>query len=79
MTEAGTGGRWGSPRDRLRLLALGACLAVMNSAFYLALDRLPISRVAAIEFVGTTGVALYGLRTRRNYTALALAVVGVLI
>src|SRR3954451_19909487 len=27
-------------RERLLLLALGACLAVMNSAFYLALDRL---------------------------------------
>ncbi len=68
-----------SPRDRLLLLALGACLAVMNSAFYLALDRLPISLVAAIEFVGTIGVALYGLRTRRNFAALALTIAGVFI
>ena len=51
----------------------------MNTAFYLALDRLPMSMVAAIEFVGTTGVALYGVRTRRNVAALALAVVGVFI
>ena len=29
----------------------------MNTAFYLALDRLPMSLVAAIEFVGTIGVA----------------------
>ena len=35
------------------LVAFGACLAVMNCSFYLALDRLPISLVAAIEFVGT--------------------------
>jgi len=28
---------------RLLLVALGACLAVMNTAFYLALDRLPMS------------------------------------
>jgi inner membrane transporter RhtA len=55
----------------------GACLAVMNSAFYLALDRLPMSTVAAMEFVGTIGVALYGLRTARNFGALALAVIGV--
>jgi inner membrane transporter RhtA len=68
-----------TPRDRLLLLALGACLAVMNSAFYLALDRLPLSLVAAIEFVGTVALALYGLRSGRNYAALALSVIGVLV
>ena len=51
----------------------------MNTAFYLALDRLPMSLVAAMEFVGTIGVALYGLRTRRNLAALALAVMGVVL
>ena len=66
-------------RTRWLLLALGLCLAVMNCAFYLALDRLPISLVAAIEFVGTIAVALYGLRSGRNLAALALAVVGVFI
>ncbi len=66
-------------RTRLLLLGLGLCLAVMNTAFYLALDRLPMSLVAAMEFVGTIAVALYGLRTRRNLAALALAVTGVLL
>jgi inner membrane transporter RhtA len=65
------------PRTRFLLIGLGACLAIMNTSFYLALDRLPMSLVAAIEFVGTIGVALYGLRTARNFTALALAVLGV--
>jgi len=65
------------PRTRFLLIGLGACLAIMNTSFYLALDRLPMSLVAAIEFVGTIGVALYGLRTARNFTALALAVFGV--
>lgn len=69
--------RLADPRERLLLLALGATLAVMNSAFYLALDRLPLALVAAIEFVGTIGVALWGLRTARNGFALALAVFGV--
>lgn len=64
---------------RLLLLAFGTCLAVMNCAFYLALDRLPISLVAAIEFVGTIGVALVGLRSRRNVAALAIAVAGTLL
>jgi inner membrane transporter RhtA len=65
------------PRARFLLIGLGACLAIMNTSFYLALDRLPMSLVAAMEFVGTIGVALYGLRTARNLTALALAVLGV--
>lgn len=66
-----------SPRERLLLLSLGACLALMNSAFYLALDRLPIALVAAIEFVGTIGIALWGLRTGRNWLAFTLTVFGV--
>jgi len=85
-TAAATFAPWTAPwrtfaradRDTRRLLiGLGVCLAVMNTAFYLALDRLPMSLVAAIEFVGTIGVALYGLRTARNLAALALAVLGV--
>jgi inner membrane transporter RhtA len=64
-------------RTRLLLIGLGVCLAIMNTSFYLALDRLPMSLVAAMEFVGTTGVALYGLRTYRNMAALALTVLGV--
>jgi inner membrane transporter RhtA len=69
--------RKAGPRTRLLLIGLGACLAIMNASFYLALDRLPMSLVAAMEFVGTVGVASYGLRTARNFTALALAVLGV--
>jgi inner membrane transporter RhtA len=65
------------PRTRFLLIGLGACLAIMNTSFYLALDRLPMSLVAAMEFVGTVGVALYGLRTARNFAALTLSVLGV--
>lgn len=64
---------------RLLLLGFGACLGVMNCSFYLALDRLPISLVAAIEFVGTIGVALIGVRSPRNLAALAVAVTGTLL
>ncbi|CAN5776258.1 DMT family transporter [soil metagenome] len=67
------------PWTRLLLVALGVCLAMMNTSFYLALERLPIGLVAAIEFVGTIGVALYGVRTLRNGLALMMAVVGVLL
>lgn len=65
---------------RLRLLlGLGACLAVMNTSFYLALERLPMSLVAAMEFVGVIGVALWGLKTRRNLAALGVVIAGVFI
>jgi len=64
-------------REWFLMGGLGASLAIMNCAFYLALDRLPISLVAAIEFVGTILIALYGCRTLRNWAALALAASGV--
>jgi inner membrane transporter RhtA len=63
------------PQRRL-LLAFGVALAAMNCSFYLALARLPISVVAAIEFVGTLLVAVAGLRTPRNAAALLLALGG---
>jgi inner membrane transporter RhtA len=65
--------------ERRLLVGMGACLALMNCCFYLALARLPISLVAAIEFVGSIGLALYGMRTRRNRVALSIAVAGVFI
>ncbi|MGI6856692.1 EamA family transporter [Mesorhizobium sp. 1B3] len=63
-------------RTRWLLIAFGACLALMNCSFYLALERLPLSLVAAIEFVGTIGLALVGLRSRRNLLALVVAMAG---
>src|ERR1700747_984177 len=38
------------PRELTTLATLGAVLAVMNACFYLAIDRLPLGTVAAIEF-----------------------------
>src|SRR6478609_3579998 len=58
--------------SRRMLLALGAVLAVMNTAFYLAVDRLPLSTVGAIEFLGTVFLAAAGARTPRNAAALLL-------
>jgi inner membrane transporter RhtA len=66
-------------RTRMLLVALGLTLAAMNVSFYLALDRLPMSLVAAMEFVSTILIALYGLRSGRNFLALALAAAGVFV
>jgi inner membrane transporter RhtA len=57
--------------------SLGAVLAVMNACFYLAIDRLPLGTVAAIEFLPVIGLAALGARSPRNLAALALAVTGV--
>ena len=62
---------------RRLLTALGAVLAVMNSCFYLAIDRLPLGTVAAIEFVPVVALAAVGARSARNAAALLLAVPGV--
>ena len=49
----------------------------MNACFYMAIDRLPLSTVAAIEFLPVIALAALGARTPRNAGALALAVPGV--
>ena len=68
--------RLGPPGRRL-LLGWGAVLAVMNCCFYLAIDRLPLGTVAAIEFLPVIVLAAAGARTARNGVAVALAVPGV--
>jgi inner membrane transporter RhtA len=62
---------------RRLLLAWAVCLALMNCCFYLAIDRLPLATVAAIEFLPVIALAALGARTARNVAALVLAVAGV--
>ncbi|GAA1695400.1 DMT family transporter [Fodinicola feengrottensis] len=64
-------------QQRLLLLALGAVLGLMNVVFYLAIDRLPLSTVGAIEFLGPVLLAAVGVRTWRNLAALLFAMGGV--
>ena len=64
---------------RGHVLMLGGVLALMNICFYLAIDRLPLGTVGAIEFLGPIGLAALGVRSRRNFVALAFAVAGVYI
>lgn len=59
------------------LLALGVVLGLMNACFYLAIARLPLGTVGAIEFLGPITLAALGARTRRNIAALLLAIGGV--
>ncbi len=59
------------------LVAWGIVLAVMNSTFYVAIDRLPLGTVAAVEFLPVVALAAVGARSPRNAAALILAVAGV--
>ncbi len=72
-------GLWRRPSFTLTptLVAWGAVLAGMNAVFYLAIDRLPLGTVAAIEFLPVIALAAVGARSARNAVALALAVAGV--
>lgn len=63
--------------QRMVMVALGVVLAAMNTVFYLAVDRLPLSTVGSIEFLGTIILAAAGARTRRNLAALVITVGGV--
>ena len=62
---------------RRLVVAMGAVLAFMNVCFYVAIDRLPLGTVAAIEFLPVILLAAIGARTIRNGAALVLAVGGV--
>ena len=59
------------------LVAWGVVLAAMNCCFYIAIDRLPLGTVAAIEFLPVIALAALGARSARNAAALLLAVPGV--
>ncbi len=63
--------RPGEPCSRSALV-----FALMNVCFYVAIDRLPLGTVAAIEFLPVILLAALGARTGRNAAALALAVLG---
>jgi inner membrane transporter RhtA len=63
--------------DRATVVFLALVLATMNVCFYVAIDRLPLGTVAAIEFLPVIGLAAVGVRSLRNAVALGLAVTGV--
>lgn len=68
--------RLATRHERRTIVTWGVLLALMNTSFYLAIDRLPLGTVAAIEFVGPVAVAA-AVRTSRNLAALLLAVADV--
>ena len=86
VTAAAVYAVWRRPLRRLRdadratqrtVVGMGLVLAAMNPCFYVAIDRLPLGTVAAIEFLPVIGLAALGVRSPRNGVALAVAATGV--
>ena len=70
----------GRTRSELWLVFwFGLSLAGMNSAFYLALDRIPLGIAVTIEFAGPLGVAVIGSRRALDLVWVMLAAVGILL
>ena len=49
----------------------------MNYSFYYAISYLPLGTVAGIEFLGPIAIAIFSVKSFRNYTALAFTSLGV--
>jgi inner membrane transporter RhtA len=65
-------------RDSLRAAAVfGLSTGLTSTFFYLAIDRLPLGKGVAIEFIGPITVAAILTRSRRNAFALMFAIAGV--
>jgi len=58
--------------QRRLLLALGLTLAAMNGVFYLAIARLPLATVGAIEFLGPIVLAAVGVLRPFGFTSASL-------
>lgn len=68
---------WG--RSGYQAAAFGVVTMAMNMTFYQAISHIPLGTAVAIEFIGPVLVAAWGSRRRRDWLALALAVVGVVV
>ncbi len=72
--------RNGWTRDQLVAAGLfGVATALMNTFFYLAIDRIDLGKAVTIEFIGPITVAAIATRSARNAVALAFAVAGVVV
>jgi len=73
---------WWTGWSRRQLVAAGVfgiATALMNTFFYLAIDRVDLGKAVTIEFIGPITVAAVATRSLRNAVALLFAVGGVVV
>jgi inner membrane transporter RhtA len=73
---------WRKGWTRRQLVAAGVfgiATALMNTFFYLAIDRIDLGKAVTIEFIGPIAVAAAATRSVRNAIALLFAVGGVMV
>ncbi|MEZ0446582.1 EamA family transporter [Cellulomonas sp. ICMP 17802] len=71
-------GLWTRPQLRTAVV-FGVVLAVMNVAFYVAIDHLPLGTAVSIEFLGPVAVAAVTGHGWRDRVGIAIAAVGVVL
>lgn len=70
---------WAKPINKKAIkpiIIYGLALGFMNLSFYLAIERLPLAIVVAVEMMGPIAVALFASRRLWDFIWLALAVFG---
>jgi inner membrane transporter RhtA len=73
---------WWRGWTRRQLVAAGVfgiATALMNTFFYLAIDRVDLGKAVTIEFIGPIAVAAVATRSLRNAVALLFAIGGVVV
>ncbi len=70
--------RWTRP-ELVAAALFGIATALMNTFFYLAIDRIDLGKAVTIEFIGPIAVAAVATRSARNAVALLFAVGGVVV
>ncbi|MEM1242234.1 MAG: EamA family transporter [Cyanobacteria bacterium P01_H01_bin.26] len=72
--------RWQATRGHWPLvMAYGGMLTIMNTSFYLSIDRIPLGVAVAIEFIGPLGLAVIKSRRWLDVIWVALAALGVIL
>ncbi len=71
---------WQSTRSHWPMVAAyGGVLALMNTSFYLAIDRIPLGVAVAVEFMGPLGLAVIKSRRWLDVVWVTLAAMGVVL
>lgn len=61
------------------MMVFGACIAAMNLFFYMAIARIPLAAVVAIEFIGPLSVAVFSSPNIKQLGWVCLAGLGIVL